>query len=235
MIDRLEKWLAAEQARCTGSWPLVTLSYAQSLDGCLSPRRGQPLALSSPQALRVTHLVRAWHDAILVGVDTVLADNPRLTVRLVDGPSPQPVILDSHLRTPQEAWLVCEHPHPAWIATLAGSRGSAADRPCHRARLLELPAGPDGRISLPALLDRLGDLGMQRLMVEGGARVLGAFIRQELANLAVITISPQYTGGLQVIESDPRPTQSGAYPRLEDVETAQIGADLLVWGRLTYT
>ncbi|MCK4899238.1 MAG: RibD family protein, partial [Anaerolineales bacterium] len=78
--------------------PLVTLSYAQSLDGSIAVRRGSPLSLSSPEAMTLTHRLRAAHETILVGIGTVLADNPRLTVRLVEGRNPQPIILDSHLR-----------------------------------------------------------------------------------------------------------------------------------------
>src|SRR5512133_2370683 len=86
--------------------PLVTLSYAQSLDGSLAAQRGTPLALSGPQSMELTHRLRAAQDAILVGIGTVLSDNPRLTVRLVEGSQPQPVILDSHLRFPLNANLL---------------------------------------------------------------------------------------------------------------------------------
>jgi riboflavin-specific deaminase-like protein len=232
-MEALERWLISSLDCHAGSRPLVTLSYAQSLDGSLTARRGQPLAISGPEAMRLTHWLRAWHDAILVGIGTILADDPRLTVRLVEGASPQPVILDSHLRTPPDAWLMREHPKKAWIATLAGPRrGEAGTRPGADPRLLALPPGPDGRVSLPALLDRLGDLGVKRLMVEGGASVIGAFLAQGQAELAVVTVSPQFVGGLHAVESDPRPGGSGDFPRLEDAQMAQLGADMLVWGRL---
>ncbi|MEZ4718129.1 MAG: GTP cyclohydrolase II [Caldilineaceae bacterium] len=82
--------------------PFVTLSYAQSLDGSIAANRA-PTRLSGPAAMAMTHALRAAHDAILVGIGTVLADNPRLTVRLVDGASPRPVVLDSKLRMPPDA------------------------------------------------------------------------------------------------------------------------------------
>src|SRR3989304_8693232 len=75
--------------------PLVTLSYAQSLDGCIAARAGERLALSGPESMRLTHRLRAAQDAILVGIGTVPADNPRLTVHLVQGQDPQPIVLDS--------------------------------------------------------------------------------------------------------------------------------------------
>src|SRR6185295_16924415 len=70
--------------------PFVTLAYAQSLDGSITIARGQRYKLSGPEAMRFTHALRAAHDAILVGVGTVLADDPELDVRLIDGPNPQP-------------------------------------------------------------------------------------------------------------------------------------------------
>lgn len=86
--------------------PAVTLAYAQSLDGCIAAARGTPTRLSGAESMRLTHELRARHDAILIGVNTVLADNPQLSTRLVPGPSPRPVVLDSRLRTPPSARLL---------------------------------------------------------------------------------------------------------------------------------
>ena len=99
--------------------PLVSLSYAQSLDGSLAARRGSPLLLSGKASMQLTHRLRASHDAILVGIGTILADDPQLTVRLVQGPQPQPVILDSHLRLPPNA-RVFQGPKLPWIGKLPG-------------------------------------------------------------------------------------------------------------------
>ena len=100
---------AAAHHRRTGR-PFVTLTYAQSLDGSIAADPGQPLSLSGPQSLLLTHYLRAAHDAILVGIGTVLADNPLLNVRLVEGKNPQPVIVDSQLRFPLDANLLRRHP-----------------------------------------------------------------------------------------------------------------------------
>jgi riboflavin-specific deaminase-like protein len=158
--------------------PWVSLCYAQSLDGSLTARPGESTALSGPDSSKLTHRLRAAHDAILVGVGTVLANDPRLTVRLVEGRNPQPVILDSRLRTPPQAHLVQAHPLRAWIATTQEGMVGSSDALASLAgvRMLALPVDPQGRVSMLALLDHLGELGIRRLMVEGGARVLTSFL-----------------------------------------------------------
>src|SRR4029450_6900487 len=131
---------AAEQHRHTGR-PFVTLSYAQSVDGSIAARPGQPLALSGTRSMTLTHQLRAAHDAILVGIGTVLADNPRLTVRLVEGKNPQPIVADSRLRFPLSANLLCAHPLAPWIAA-----GEPAD--ASRQRVLEAAGARGARVAL---------------------------------------------------------------------------------------
>jgi GTP cyclohydrolase II len=209
--------------------PLVCLSYAQSLDGCLSQQRGLPTALSGPESSHLTHRLRAVHDAILVGIGTVLSDDPRLTVRLVEGQNPQPVILDSHLRTPPQAKLIRVNPCPAWIASTgkADPRKRAALE-SSGARLMEMPADTDGRVHLPSLLDHLADLGIASLMVEGGARVITSFLTQGLVDRIVLTIAPLFLGGLSTVEPYMGLRQS--LPRLHHIDYQRLGDDLIVWG-----
>ena len=214
--------------------PHVTLTYAQSLDGSIAAAPGQPLRLSSAAAMRMTHALRATHDAILVGVGTVLADDPRLTVRLVEGDQPQPVILDSSLRLPLDA-KVLAHPRPPLVA----ARGDAAPDPARRAALeergaevLALPAAPDGRgVDLNALLATLHARGIRSVMVEGGAQVLSAFLAAGLADAVVVTVAPVYVGGLHGIESREgvAATERPALPRLRDVHYTRLEDDVVVW------
>jgi riboflavin-specific deaminase-like protein len=231
-----EHWLAQAQAHCQAHGrPLVSLCYAQSLDGSLAARRGQSLALSGPEANQLTHRLRTAHDAILVGVGTVIADNPRLTVRLAEGHHPQPVILDSKLRTPLDAYLVQEHPHNTWIATTEDAnpqkRTALAD---YGVQLIDLPAEETGRIPLPMLLQCLGEMGINSLMVEGGARVITSFLSQRLADQVVLTIAPVYVGGLNAVE--PTSGNLGRIPtggyRLHEIGHTRLGDDLIVWGKL---
>lgn len=204
----------------------VTLAYAQSLDGSLAATPGKPLALSGALSMTLTHTLRALHDAILVGVGTVLADDPRLTVRLVPGRDPQPIVLDSTLRTPLTARLL-DHPRKPWILTTERSNPAVRRRLSERgAEIIPLPADATGRVSLPAALDALRARGVRSVMVEGGAQVLESFVATHLAHYAVITLAPRLVGGLHAFHA----SANGALPRLAHVAYTQAGDDLIVWG-----
>lgn len=219
-----------KNASLLSPWPFVTLSYAQSLDGCLTTDQGTAFPISAPASLTMTHALRAVHSAILVGIETVLADNPALTVRLVSGDNPQPVIVDSLLRMPPDARLLHGR---AWIATTPeGARSSRRKRLEEAgARILILPADSEGRVDLAALLTQLGAEGIGSLMVEGGARVLTSFLENGLADYAVITIAPVFLGGYQVIQPARAGDEFGAVmPRLQNVQQVRLAPDIALWG-----
>lgn len=212
--------------------PLVTLSYAQSLDGCLAARPGQRLRLSGPATLRLTHELRAAHQAILVGIGTVLTDDPRLTVRLVEGPDPQPVILDGKLRFPLNAALLKSNSRQPWIMTLGDADPARqAALVGAGARVVSLPGGPGG-ISLPALLHYLGAQGIDSLMIEGGSRVITSFLAARLVDQCVLTIAPVFIGGLRAI-GDPSPQTIGR-PRLRAATFHSLDGDLVIHGALAW-
>lgn len=208
--------------------PFVTLSFAQSLDGCLSARPGEPLALSGSEALVLTHRLRASHDVILVGIGTVLSDDPQLTVRKVDGPSPRPVVLDSHLRIRDDCRLV---------RAGAGKLQVASIEPCdsYRKRQLE-SAGitvllarstPDGMVELSSVLRHLGELGVESVMVEGGVRVIRSFLDARLVDYLVVTVVPRFIGGEFAVRLQSRLLCG---PRMEHFSQFRLGADIGLCG-----
>ena len=225
----IEGWLANAPKFCREKGrPLVTVSYAQSLDGSLAARSGQPLAISGAESMRMTHALRAAHDAILVGIGTLLADDPQLTVRLVEGKQPQPVVLDSKLRTPLTARLL-EHPKGLWIAAAQGT--SEARQSALRdkgAQILLLPVDETGGVNLAALLQELARRGVCSLMVEGGAGVIGSFLQSGLVEQVIVTIAPRLVGGLHLHMQDQLQGWSSA---LSEVGFARLGEDLIVFGR----
>ena len=171
--------------------PFVTLTYAQSLDGSITIQRGKPTAISGQESLVLTHQLRATHDAILVGIGTVLADNPRLNVRLAVGPNPQPVVLDSHLRFPLDARLL-QGKHPPWIATSpTASLEKQAALEAVGAVVLRFPPDKHGRLDLHAVLAKLAEKKIGNVMVEGGAEVITSFLAAQLVDRVVLTIAPK--------------------------------------------
>jgi 3,4-dihydroxy 2-butanone 4-phosphate synthase/GTP cyclohydrolase II len=213
--------------------PLITLSYAQSLDGSIAARRGDRLQISGHESARFTHQLRAYHDSILVGIGTVLADDPQLTVRHVEGENPQPVILDSKLRIPLEATLV--KAHTPWIATTERADPLRVEELTSRGvQLLYLPAGIDEQVKLQELLDCLSQMGINHLMVEGGAEVISKFFTLQLIDFLILTISPLILGGLPAVRL-PQAQASGLtasdFPRIENVILDKFEDDLIVFGR----
>jgi 3,4-dihydroxy 2-butanone 4-phosphate synthase/GTP cyclohydrolase II len=217
--------------------PFVTLAYAQSLDGSISIARGQRSALSGPESLRFTHALRARHDGILVGVGTVLADDPELRVRLVDGRDPQPVIVDSQLSTPIEAKLLGRG---SWIGTThATPTNRRAGVEARGARILSCDPLPNGWVDLAALLRQLHDAGIQHLMVEGGARIITSFLEARLVDYVALTIAPMFLGGLPAVGRLSRPaapTASTAVfgPALGRWVSARLGHDLVLSGEVSW-
>lgn len=211
--------------------PFVTLSYAQSLDGSITRQRGQPMALSGQESLTLTHQLRAGHDAILVGIGTVLADDPRLTVRLVPGSDPQPVIVDSHLRLPLSARLLTKHPRKPIIATTetADPQKEAALRDAG-ATVVRLPATANDQVSLPHLLACLDKHGICSLMVEGGAGIITSFLAGQLVDRLVITVAPLLVGGLNAVGN----LNGHGLPQLKNPHTQWLGKDMILSGDVSW-
>lgn len=210
--------------------PYVTLSYAQSIDGSLAAARGEPLALSGPEALTMTHRLRAAHGAILVGIGTVLSDDPRLTVRRVSGSDPRPIIIDSDLRFPLDAQMLDEpSPAPWVITTQESSLKREKNLTALGVRVVRVPAQPNGHVDLKAALQRLDALGLERLMIEGGARIISSVLRHQLADHLVLTIASVMVGGLQAVNG--LETENISSPvQLDTPSYRWCGEDLVVRG-----
>ncbi len=230
-LEDLRAGLAgAARFRETHGRPFVVLSYAQSVDGSIAGRNRERIRLSGPESMTLTHGIRALCDGILIGIGTLLSDDPRLTVTHACGPHPQPVVLDTRLRTPPTARLVLRRDTRPWII-------HTPDPPESRAQALRAAgaepvpcsAGRDGRIDLPAAMALLADRQVNRLMVEGGARVITSFVRERIADLLIITISPRFVGGLPVL--DDAAAEDALHLQFEETHYQTMGRDLVVWAR----
>jgi riboflavin-specific deaminase-like protein len=184
------------------SLPLVTLGYAQTLDGRLATSTGSSKWISAPETLRFCHELRAKHDAIMVGAGTVCKDDPRLTVRLVAGQNPLRVVVDSTLRAPLAAAVLTEEAAPGTVLAVS-DRAPAAKREKVRAlgaTVLCLPADGGGRVDLVALLAALHERGIGSVLVEGGAGLITALLRDRLVDRLAVCVAPKILGaGIEAV------------------------------------
>lgn len=217
--------------------PFVTLTYAQSLDGSIALESGTPLPISGEQALQFTHRLRALHDGILIGIGTVLSDDPRLNVRRSDGSHPIPIVLDSSLRCPPESCvLTCEGPDPLIFTSPDADPTRREALESEGATVVELSCMPDGGICLDSLLDALGEREITSLMVEGGTEILTTFLRRQQVQHVIITMAPMFVGGKSALDwvaspdSESSSAPSSHFPQLQNVQHRWYGDDLILEG-----
>lgn len=210
--------------------PLVAVTYAQSIDGSIAARNRKQLMLSSPDSMVLTHRLRASCDAILIGINTLLIDDPQLTVRLVEGENPRPIVLDSNLRIPAAARILQRDNHRC---LLAGTTRNGHKRVVELEKLggEVLHCLPDlkGQVDLVHLLEQLGQRGIRSVMVEGGSEVITSFLELHLVDQLIITIAPRLVGGLPVLGRSL--ATGGHYPSLSHLSYQRCGPDIVLWAR----
>jgi diaminohydroxyphosphoribosylaminopyrimidine deaminase/5-amino-6-(5-phosphoribosylamino)uracil reductase len=209
--------------------PLVTLKLASTLDGRIALGSGESKWITGPQARARAHLLRAEHDAILIGIGTALTDDPELTCRLpgMVGRSPVRVILDSNLRLPSDSRLVQgARKHPLWLLTGPEQKSGALDK--LGVDILAAPVDGQGRVDLHAALAALAGRGITRLLVEGGSAVTTAFLKASLVDHLAWFRAPGLIGddGLAVIGEISVATLA-QMPRFERQRIEPLGDDVL--------
>ena len=179
--------------------PLVTFKLATSLDGRIAVATGESQWITGPPARDRAHALRASHDAIMVGTGTVVADDPQLTCRLpgLGHRSPVRVVIDRHLRISPASRIIADAPRvPTWVLTLrSADPGRRAMFLANRVTLIDVDDDSEGQIDLAAALGALGERGITRLLVEGGARLAAAFFRARLIDRLVWVHAPLVIGG----------------------------------------
>ena len=178
--------------------PLVTVHYAQTIDGRIASRTGDARYVSGERSLRLAHELRATNAAIMVGIGTVLADDPRLTTRLVEGPSPIRVIIDSTLRIPLDANVITDRSSETIVATtnsapMENERAITA----RGVRVMRTPAADAtsaASVDLATVLAQLRREGIESLLIEGGRGIITSALRGRLVDRLTVCIAPKVIG-----------------------------------------
>jgi len=211
--------------------PRVVIHYAQTLDGRIATRSGSSRWISGDDSLRFAHELRAANDAVLVGIETALADDPRLTVRHVEGPDPLKVVVDSTLRLPSTSALLRETPARTILLTTAAAADVDVVRVAARgATVLPVASDEHGRVDLSDGLRRLAAMGVRSLLVEGGARVITSLLRQQLVDRLIVCVAPIILGsGVEAI-GDLGIAELARALGLRDLDVRRLGHDVIVSG-----
>ncbi len=176
--------------------PFVHLKIAQSLDGRIATSNGHSRWITNQSARRLVHQWRATYDAVLVGINTVLKDNPSLTVREVPGRNPYRVVLDEELRIPDDARLLSDglQERTLIFTTRPADHPRVQELQKQEIQVITVGADEHGWIDLQEVLERLGNLKIASLLVEGGSRVFTSFIEKKLFDKISVFLAPIIIG-----------------------------------------
>ena len=165
-----------------------------SLDAKLATHTGESKWITNEEARADARKLRHTHDAILVGIGTILADNPALTTRIAAGNNPLRVILDTHLQTPLVAQVVNDEVSPTWIfvGSSVAQEQIVKYQQFSQVKIIQMPTVT---LNVLHILNELSQVGIKSILVEGGNKVISSFLQAKLLNRLVMYISPQLIGG----------------------------------------
>jgi GTP cyclohydrolase II len=212
--------------------PYVVLKYAQTLDGRIATRTGDSKWISCDAERQASHALRAACDAVLVGVGTVLADDPQLTVRLVPGASPLRVVLDSTLRLLPGAHVLGDAAPTLIVTTERSDRSRREALQAQGVAVQLVAADPPWGVDLNATLDLLRSIGVRALLVEGGGAVITSFLRGRLVNRLIVGVAPTILGSGTEAVGDLDTARVADGLRLGARAVHTVGDDVLVAGNL---
>ena len=209
--------------------PLLTLKLAATLDGRIATASGAARWITGETARRFAHRLRNEHDAVMVGAGTVIADDPALTCRLRGGRDPLRVVVDGRLRIPLSAQVLTKEAAPGTLlATTMQTGGKLTTLRRRGVSIITLP-GRGGALSLPRLLARLAERGVTSVLLEGGAALAAAALRERLVDRLFLLVAPKLIGGDGVPMVGPLGV---AAPRaalaVRVLGVSRLGEDLLV-------
>jgi len=219
------KWIKTKR-------PFVVVKAAMSLDGKIATRTGDSKYITGREARKYVHELRSEYDAVMVGSNTALKDNPQLTVRLVNGRNPIRIVVDSKLKTPLTANIVKNDPTKLIIATTKKAEKNKIKKFQQKGAKILIIKSNREKIDLKQLMKELGKLEITSIMIEGGAELNSEALRAGIVDKILFFIAPGIIGdGLGAI-GDLGTKKVDKSIKLKQIEYQKVGRDILIEGYL---
>ncbi len=216
--------------------PFVILKVAATLDGKIAARDGDSKWISGEASRRFVHKLRDQVDGVLVGIGTVLRDDPLLTARVRGGRDPYRIVLDSRLKIPERANVFGDFPTRVVVATTElAPEGKIESLEKRGVRILSVDS-KEGRVDLKPCLSKLGEIGIMSVLVEGGSEVNGSFLDEGLIDKLLLFLSPRLIGDHRapgIFGGRGVSSLQEAVP-LKEMKVKKIGEDVLLEGYLEW-
>jgi diaminohydroxyphosphoribosylaminopyrimidine deaminase/5-amino-6-(5-phosphoribosylamino)uracil reductase len=209
----------------TSGMPFVILKLAQSLDGRIATSSGDSKWITGEQARRIVHRLRSQADAVIVGVDTVIRDDPQLDVRWVKGKHPLKIVLDSQLRIPMEAQVFGGE--RTILATTERSSEEKRRLVQEKGAQVWILPEQDGHVSITEVMRKAGQEGITSILIEGGSKVASSALTAGVVDKLMIFIAPKLIGAGTEAIGDLGIFRIEEAIELEDVKLRRIGEDVL--------
>jgi len=231
--DKLERMNEAFIKYITKKIPFLTVKVAESLDGRIATRTGDSKWITSDKSRGFSHRLRGDFDAVMVGVNTILRDNPKLDAWF-SKKQPLKIVVDSQLSTPEKANIFSGSKPCVIIATLVSTSGQETENRkilANKAKILEVKE-KSGQVNLKDLLKKLAGLGISNILVEGGGMLNGSLFDEGLVDKIMFFISPKIIGGKEAIGSvmGQGVARVERSLKLKEVTLKRLGEDFLIEG-----
>ncbi len=214
--------------------PFVVLKVAATLDGKIATRDGDSKWISGEASRRFVRKLRHQVDGVLVGIGTVLRDDPLLTARMKEGKEPYRIVLDSRLKIPEGAKVFEHSPTEVILATTGSAPQDKIERLERRGVRVLITDARGGRVDLRSCLSKLGEIGVMTLLVEGGSEINGSFLDEGLIDKFLLFLSPKWIGDPQALGIFGGRGVSNLREAiaLKEIRTKRIGEDIFLEGYL---
>jgi diaminohydroxyphosphoribosylaminopyrimidine deaminase/5-amino-6-(5-phosphoribosylamino)uracil reductase len=216
--------------------PFVALKVAATLDGKIATRHGDSKWISGEASRRLVRRLRERVDGVLVGIGTVLKDNPLLTARTKKGKEPYRIVVDSRLKIPEHARVFERSPSEVILATTRSAPHEKIERLEKKGVRVLIIDSKEERVDLRTCLNKLGEIGLTSILVEGGSRINGSFLDEGLIDKFLFFLSPKWLGDPQALGIFGGRAVSSLKEavHLKEIKTKRIGEDIFIEGYLEW-